>query len=122
MLSRTVLRASAFIFVLAVVCPGQQPTVVPAVPVTEQLKIRNLQFEQDKKIIESQRIEARYRELQAQIKADTDALDDLVREAADTAKVDLIVYVFDLDRLVFVPRNPQPLKPQTKEPKPDEKH
>lgn len=118
MLSGFAWRCSAAILLLTITVCAQQPEVVPAVPAAEQLKLRNLQFEQDKKLIEMQRIEARYRELQAGIQNDHEAIENLVRAIMKGANVDPARYLLDLDQLIFVPRPERTVR----EEKSNEKH
>jgi hypothetical protein len=107
----TTVSSSVLILLCFIFCHAQQqPTAAPAIPVADQMRIRNLQFQQDKKLIEAQRLEVRYRELQEQIKADSEAIENVVREICSSAKIDTSVYIMDLDSLIFVPRNPRPKK------------
>jgi hypothetical protein len=89
--------------------------VIPAMKPEDQLKIRNLQFQQDKKLLEQQRLEARYRQLQEEIKADETRINDAVQAGARAVGVDLSKFVFDLDLLKFVPR-PAPVVNQPTKP------
>lgn len=108
---RFAVRCSGALLLAVAACYGQQPVVVtPALSPAAQLKIRNLQYEQDRKLLELQRIEIRYRELQAQIKADNEGIENLVRELVTSAKVNTTLYVLDLDSLTFVSRNARPKK------------
>lgn len=88
-----------------------QVTVVPAMKTEDQLRVRDLQYAQDKALLEIRQIEARFKELQASVRALNQQIDDAVRAAG----VDPTKFVFDLDELKFVPRPApavnQPAKP-----------
>src|SRR5258708_5514837 len=78
--------------------------ITPMLKLEDQLKIRGLQYEQDKKLLEIQRLEARYKELQEGVRSDAKNIEDTVRDGSRAAGVDLAKYVFDLDTLKVVPR------------------
>jgi len=92
--------------------------ITPQMKLEDLLRIRSLQYEQDKKLLEIQRLQARYKELQEGIAADTQTINEAVRSGAQNANVDLSRYVFDLDALKFVPR---PAAAASPSPKPEEK-
>jgi len=84
--------------------PSNGVLITPAMKTEDQLRLRSLQYEEDKKLLEMQRIEARYKELQELIKSDESKINDAVRESAVHANADLTKYILDLDSLKFVPR------------------
>lgn len=94
-----------------------QVTVAPAMKLEDQLRVRELQYAQDKALLEMQHIEARYKELQASVRA----LDSQIADTVRAAGVDPNKFVFDLDTLKFVARpSPavnQPAKPLEVKPK-----
>jgi hypothetical protein len=98
------------------VAPGTvtspSPLITPAMKPEDQLKIRNLQYEQDKKIIELQRLKLREQELEEAIQTDVSAINAAVRAGGQAAGVDFAKFIFDLDSLKFVLR-PSPVVNQS---------
>jgi hypothetical protein len=100
---------------------GGGQLLTPAMRAEDLLRIRNLQYEQDKKLIEMQQIEARYKELKDGIASDNAAINAAVRAGAEAVHADILKFVFDLDSLKLIPRQPQASgspTPQPKEKKP----
>ena len=86
----------------------------PVMKTEDQLRIRNLQFDQDKKLLEMKRLEAQYRELLLAVDRAQQQIENAVRDGARSAGVDLDKFQFDLDTLRFVPRPAR--SPSTKPP------
>ncbi len=82
----------------------QVPPTGGTLKTEDLLKIRDLQYEQAKRLLEMRQIEARYRELQEATVSGQQQIDDAVRAGAAAANVDLKQWVFDADRLKFIPR------------------
>jgi hypothetical protein len=79
----------------------QGVTITPAMKPEDQLRIRNLQYQKDKKLLELQNTVARYKELQAALQADDQIIEAAVIAAAKAAGVDTTRYIFDLDSLTW---------------------
>ncbi|HEY6232792.1 MAG TPA: hypothetical protein VIW64_16125 [Pyrinomonadaceae bacterium] len=94
-------------------------TITPAMKPDDQLRVRNLQYQKDKKLLELQNVVARYNELQASLQRDDQMIEEAVRASAKAAGVDTGKYVFDLDSLTWNARpasatNPNPQSPEVK--------
>jgi len=76
-------------------------TITPAMKPEDQLRVRNLQYQKDKKLLELQNVVARYNELQASLLRDDQMIEEAVRASANTSGVDTSKYVFDLDSLTW---------------------
>jgi len=91
--------------------PNSSPIVsgvseTPALKTEDLLKIRDLQYSQAKRALQMKQYEAAYRQLQDDQMADARRIDDVIREAAKGASVDIEKWSFDADALKFVPRSP----------------
>jgi hypothetical protein len=93
---------------------GMPALQAPALKAEDLLKIRDLQYAQAKRVQQMQQMEAVYKRLQDDQASDSRHIDDVIREAAKAANIDISKWVFDAETLKFVPRPAE--KPQTGKP------
>ena len=105
---------------LALVAPGraQQKDNTPlkeisdlpqdTLPASYHILIRDLQFEQDKLLLQLRDLKLQEDQLQTRINALNDEISQEAYKAAIEKKMDVKVYVLDLDHLYWVKRKDQP--------------
>jgi len=94
-----------------------EQTPAPQLKAEDLLNIRNLQFDQAKRLLEMQSLKSRYEQLQNESQSFQPALRTMIEAAAKAANVDLTKWEFDSDSLKFVAR-PMPPKAEDQKPKP----
>jgi len=87
---------------------SKPPDKPVSIDVATKLKIRNLQFKQDKILLRIQRLQLELKDLDAQQKEITGTIESLVRQISQDQRANLDLLVFDLDALDFVYRQPMP--------------
>jgi len=96
---------------------GPVSVVTPALRESDRLRIRDLQYQQDKVLIEMKKLEARYAELDHQQQSLQQQMEAVFRDAAGQLKIDVNKWALDLDTLRIAPR-PQPVGAASPSPSP----
>lgn len=89
----------AFIFVAAIFCFAQNGNKISS---EELLKLRNLQFEQAKRVVRMQDLRTEFERINGENEQLKIQIDAWIKEQAQKQNIDLTKYYFDSDQLKFV--------------------
>lgn len=76
----------------------------PAFKADDLLKIRDVQYRHAQRVAQMKVLEQQYTKLQTDQDADGQKVDQIIRDAAKAANIDLTKWSFDIEELKFVPR------------------
>ena len=92
--------------------PSPTPQQQPALKTEDLLKVRDLQYQQAKRLLAMRQMEKEYKALQDAVDAGQRQMDEVIRAGAKAGNVDLEKWLFDSDSLRFVAR-PAPTPTQS---------
>lgn len=102
---RKIVFFTIFWFVICIVISNAQNGILTTKP-DDLLKVRNLQYEQAKRLLRMQQIQAEYTKLDAEQQNLSSQIDNWIKEQAKINNIDLTKNRFDFDSLKFVEIKP----------------
>ncbi len=91
--------------------PSPTPESAPALKTEDLLKVRDLQYQQAKRLLVMRQMEKEYKALQDAVDAGQQQMNEVISAGAKASNVDLTKWAFDPDALKFVARPAPTPKP-----------
>jgi len=111
-MKRILLPAFFLVLVVTIAVLAQQPAsrpqeanaAAPTLKTEDLLKVRDLQYQQAKRMLTMRQLEQEYKALKDAVDAGQQQMEEVVRAGAKAASIDLEKWRFDPDALRFVAR------------------